>query len=323
MRWLWALMAGGWLAAAEPPAAPVGWQWGEFRNAQGARLRYGHATPAGATAHVAVFGGYTEFAEKYFEVLREWHAAGYGVWFMDWRGQGGSDRYHRERERAILVNLDDDARDVHDFLRRHLSGARVCVAGHSLGAHILVRYLHRYPGEAACAVLSSPTLALAKIPWMPPWLIQARVGWGMGTGQAREWATGEHEWRDGPQRAAVEATLSSDPRRRLVQRQWFRARPDWRLGGLTYQWLDTFLRSSAEVLTPPYLSAIRTPVLMGTAADDVLASVEAQRWAARHLRDVTQMEFAPALHELFMEAERVREPWMRAIEAFLARQLRR
>lgn len=323
MRCWLSILVAGCCVAAEPPGAPAGWQWGEMRNAQGARLRFGYAVPKGAMAHVAVFGGYTEFAEKYFETLSEWQAAGYGVWFLDWRGQGGSDRYHRERERAILVNLDDDARDVDQFLTKHLPGARLCVVGHSLGAHILVRYLHRFPGKVACAVFSSPTLAFGNVTWMPAWLVNARLAWARWTGAAHEWATDQHEWRDGAERAAIEATLSSDTRRRFVQRQWFRLRPELRVGGLTYQWADTFLRSSAEVLGPGYLEAIATPVLMGTAADDVLASVGAQRDAVRRLKSAQQIELAPALHELFMEADRVRVPWMRAIEAFLAAHLRR
>lgn len=301
---------------------PPDWQWGEFKNAQGASLRYGRSSPAGATAHVAVFGGYTEFAEKYFEVLRAWHAAGYGVWFLDWRGQGGSARYHRERERAILVNLDDDARDVHDFLQQHLAGQRLCVVGHSLGAHILVRHLHRYPQQVRCAVLSSPTLALGNVTWMPDWLIRGRLALAAWSGQEQEWASDSHEWRDDQARAAMEAQLSSDPLRRVVQKLWCRARPELRLGGVTYQWVSTFLRSSDEILQPEYLAKIRTPILVGSAAGDVLASVSAQREAASLLPNATRIEFAPALHELFMEADRVREPWMRAIDAFLGRYLR-
>ena len=312
------------LAAAPAPldqalAPPPNWQWGEFRNAQGAKLRYGSAVPSGAQAHIAVVGGYTEFAEKYFEVIRELHAAGYGVWFLDWRGQGGSDRYHAERQRAILVNLDDDARDAREFISAKIASTKVCVIGHSLGAHILVRYLHNYPQAARCAVLSSPTLAFGNVSWMPQWLIQAKVSWAKWKGQAQDYATDQHEWKEQPD---MEAQMSSDLRRRVVHRQWYLKDPSLRLGGVTYQWVDTFLRSSVEVLQPDYLKQIRTPILMGSASGDILASVEAQREAARHLPSAQRIEYAPALHELFMEADRVRAPWMQAILRFLARHLK-
>jgi lysophospholipase len=313
---------------AAPPAldpaftAPAGWQWGQFKNAQGAMLRYGWAVPAAPRGHVAVFGGYTEFAEKYFETLRGLYGLGYGVWFLDWRGQGGSDRYHRERERAILVNLDDDARDVHDFLRAKIAHPRVCVIGHSLGAHILIRYLHNHPGQSACAVLSSPTLALGNVSWMPQWLIQAKLGWAAWRGQSQEWATDDHEWRESAAGEAMAAKMTSDARRRSVHRHWYRAEPALRVGGVTFQWVDTFLRSSAEIQRADYLDQIRTPVLMGSADGDVLASVDAQRETARHLRAATRIEFSPALHELFMESDRFRAPWLEAIRLFLARHLR-
>lgn len=306
---------------ADLATPPPGWRWGKFTNAQGAALRYGYAVPEGAAYHLAVFGGYTEFAEKYFETLRAWHAAGHGVWFLDWRGQGGSDRYHRERERAILVDLDHDARDVHDFLARVVRQPRTCVVGHSLGAHILVRYLRNYPGQARCAVLSSPTLALGNVTWMPQWLIDAKLSWANWRGQMHEYATDQREWADTAERREFAKKMSHDARRREIHRAWYRADPSLRLGGVTYQWVSTFLRSSADVLTPAYLSQIRTPVLIGSADGDVLASVDAQRAAAKHLPAATRLEFSPALHELFHEEDRIRAPWMAAVRLFLERHL--
>src|SRR5579864_9137617 len=39
-----------------------------------------------------LLNGQTEFIEKYFEVIDELRARGFGVVTMDWRGQGGSTR---------------------------------------------------------------------------------------------------------------------------------------------------------------------------------------------------------------------------------------
>ena len=65
---------------------PPGIQWNYFRNAGGARIRYSRVPAGGgpAKATIVLMHGYTEFAEKYFETMRDFHARGYDVYCSRW-----------------------------------------------------------------------------------------------------------------------------------------------------------------------------------------------------------------------------------------------
>ena len=75
---------------------PPGWRFDSFVNADGktAALRACIA-PAAPNGHVVALEGLSEFAEKYFEFAQDCLDRGLGFWVLDWRGQGGSDRFYR------------------------------------------------------------------------------------------------------------------------------------------------------------------------------------------------------------------------------------
>src|SRR5581483_4572267 len=102
-----------------------------------------------------ILGGQTEFIEKYYEVIDEFRARGYGVVTFDWRGQGGSDRLlpdrrkaHIEDFRAYDQDLDTAIREVVQPMARARSVQPIAVA-HSMGGNVLLRRLHDIQGEFA------------------------------------------------------------------------------------------------------------------------------------------------------------------------------
>ena len=71
----------------------------EFAQVDGMRVRLGHARPHGRPrGTVLVLPGRAEFIEKYRETLADLTSAGFAVVTLDWRGQGGSDRFIPRRQ---------------------------------------------------------------------------------------------------------------------------------------------------------------------------------------------------------------------------------
>jgi lysophospholipase len=268
-------------------------------------------------ATVVLLHGNCEFGEKYFEVIRGLVARGYDVWQMDWRGYGGSDRYLADREKAYSLGVDHDTRDLEQFVRTVVKPAPhkpLILIAHSMGAHLAVRYLHDYPGRFNAAVLSSPFLSLAReaSQGLPEWAVHAII-WGSNTlGLGENWAIGNGAWVD--KRAA---RLSHDSVRNDVQLQWNRSSAVLRVGGVTNGWVREYLRSIDVMNRPGYYSAIKLPVLLGSASDDALTRPDAQARACSQMPNCRLMPFDHAWHELFMESDPIRSPWMDAIFAFL------
>lgn len=135
---------------------PATWEWSLFESRDGARLRSGSAKPMSSVpskATIILVGGYTEFAEKYFETFNDLLAHGYNVGTLDWRGQGGSQRYLTDPQKAHSIGFEHDSADLAQYLKQY-SGAPVYLVAHSMGGNIALRLLHDHPDLVRAAILS-------------------------------------------------------------------------------------------------------------------------------------------------------------------------
>lgn len=300
--------------------APAGWEWGTFVNEDGARIRYGHAAPTGgATATVVLVPGAGEFGEKYFEASRDLLSRGFAVWQMDWRGQGGSERYYDDPQRRGAAGYDRDAADLHQFVTDVVKPGRdrpVILIAHSKGGHIALRYLHDYPATFDFAAMTSPMLNV-NTGGTPRPLAMIIGATGNALGLAKSYVPGHGPWT--PEPAGVEdSEVSQDPIRYAVGRTWQIRNPELRLGGMSYRWLANAFRSIKIVNDAAYLAAIETPVLMATAGQEALVDVPAQDRACGLMPDCIQVKIAGAKHEIWMERDEYRGEWLAAFDKFAA-----
>lgn len=290
---------------------PPGFTWGYFTARDGARLRWGHR-PAASAFHCIVVGGFLEFAEKYFEVLGEFHTRGFNVWFLDWRGQGRSTRSGTRPAPRVFAQ---DAEDLAEFITSVSSrGRKRLLVAHSMGAAISLIALHVHPGIVDAAILSAPMLKIntGSVPRGAARLL-ARAMTAIGHGDG--FVPGAGPWPyAGP-------AVSNDPVRGQLLDMWFGAREDLRLDGPTYAWLNAAFALTAHTNDPRFLSAIKAPILMGSAGKDFLVEPAAHRRAAAWLPHCRLVTFAEAKHELFHETNAVRAQWFVAIDAFIAKHL--
>ncbi len=305
--------------ALEPRfSRPTAWEWSTFENRDGARLRYGSAKPMPpAKATIIVVGGYQEFAEKYFETFNDLLARGYAVGSLDWRGQGGSQRYLPNPQMAHSLGFDQDAADLAQYIQQ-FAGAPVYLVAHSMGGNIALRLLHDRPELVRAAILSAPALRIGTRAGMPAWQARGLAGFMIAAGLGQSYAIGQQDWRDDPARNATNSPVSHDAVRDQVAQRWLRERPELRVGGGTYRWAFEFFESCAEVMTPSYLKTIRTPILIGSAGQDTFVDSTAHQEACAKLPACQLVTYPEARHEMFMETDAVRTPWLAEIERFVA-----
>ena len=136
---------------------------------------------------VFLFGGRTEFAEKYFETIRDLIARGFAVATLDWRGQGLSQRALPDPRKGHVSDFacfDDDIgtfmAEVAPLMPRPWIGL-----AHSMGGNALMRLVHDRPGIFAACVMTAPMLGLnLGSPFVARVLSNiARVGQALGLGE--------------------------------------------------------------------------------------------------------------------------------------------
>lgn len=304
---------------------PSGWYWGSFRNAGGAKLRYGYCEPAGRPrARIVLLTGFREFGEKYFETINDLLALEYAVWQLDWYGQGGSERHFDNPQKIGAASVAGASADARAFIASVVPDdpdTPLAMVSHSTGGLVLLRYLHDHPDGIAAAVMSAPLFAPYTDP-LPAWLVRGGARLVALAGLGAAYIPGAGDWRQRPSGIVDHSRTTRDPERGALQDLWMEADPKLRMGGVTFGWLDMVFRLTAESMRESFLRDVKTPILIGSAGKDTLVRSEAHHAAARFLLGAEVVSFVDARHELFMETDAVRDRWLTAIDRFLDARLR-
>jgi lysophospholipase len=298
---------------------PPGFVIGTFRNADGARLRYGAWQPTGRVKGIAILApGFSEHIEKYFETMRDLGAMGLAVWTLDWRGQGGSERYLPDPERAHSRGFDNDVRDLDQFIHRVVRpapGLPTVLVSHSMGGNISLRYLEEHPGSVSAAVFSAAALSFGPERGWRRALMRAAIWSAARGGLGERYVSGGKDWTEAED---APTGLSHDPVRGAVQKRWYAANPTLRLGSPTYGWMDAFMASYEIGTRPEALARITTPTLFGVPLADPVVNPGAELAACAAIKGCRAVTFAGSWHELFMERDDIRARWIEAVAGFVA-----
>lgn len=292
----------------------------ETVSVAGMRLRMGHLRPVGLPrGTVVVLPGRAEFIEKYAETLTDLLDWGFATAILDWRGQGGSDRFLPQRDRGHVLAIEDYLADLDAVLARldTLALPRpFLMLAHSMGGHIGLRHLHDHPDRFAAAAMSAPMfgihLGLTPLP-VARALCLAATRSGAG-------------WRYAPGQRGVDLAhyvfarnrLTTSPERYECLRRHVAETPELVLGGVTYGWLGAALSSIALTRQQGYLESIRTPILILQAGREQVVSNRAEAMTASRLRAARLAVFPDARHELLQERDEIRIPVLSTIRAFFA-----
>lgn len=298
---------------------PPGWRWGTFVNADNSRLRYGWAEPkVDRKGLIVLLPGYQATAEAFFETCQDLLRAGYAVWVLDRRGQGGSDRWLANSQKNYSLGVEHDEHDVEQFVREVVRGVpdepRFLV-GESLGGHIGFRVLHDYPSYFHAAAFSSPSIAFHTGHFPESFArmltrFEANHGWGAA------YAIGEHDWQFDLEAGNPKDPVRDDRGRALMAQAWLLKDPKLRSGGSTNAYVAELFRSSDLEQSPGWMEAIRTPILIGQTPNDKIANSKVMSDACRRLPTCTLISFQGAGHALFTDSDNARSRWMNALFSF-------
>ena len=281
---------------------PQGWQWGSFKNADGASLRFGRCTATTALhGTIVLLPGYQSTIEDFFETARDFQAHGFDVWILDWRGQGGSDRWLPDRQKTYSRGFDRDERDLVRFTSRVVRPrGPVYLVGESFGGHIGLRALHDFPNLARAAAFSSPAIAF-KTGTTSSSIVRILAGAAAMLGFDTEYALGQSDWSFDPDAGGPKDDAVNDRERGLAAEAWAIIDPRLREGGATWGYLNAFFGSTDIETAQGWMNAIRTPVLVGEVPNDAIAVAPLMAASCRAMAKCALMEFPGGKHAIFSD----------------------
>ena len=282
-------------------------------------LRYGiwYSRKEKRRGSVILLSGRREFMEKYTETIIELNERGFDVYSFDWRGQGLSARLLANRHKGFIDSYDAYLKDLDMFVKNIVqpkAALPLFILAHSMGGHIALRYLHDHPKTADRAILVSPMIDILTPP-VPKRLIKFMVHMALKVGLRDAYTIGSGDYN--PDTPFEGNRLTSDPHRFMDGKKTLSENPDLALGGITYGWLSATFASIDIPNKPGFAEKITTPILIVSAGDDRIVSLNAQRHICRRLKNCSLTEIPGACHEILVETDAMRSIFWNAFDSFV------
>ncbi len=266
--------------------------------------------------------GRTEFLEKYQETARELLARRFHVFAFDWRGQGLSSRLLDNRLKGHVGRFEDylhDLRGALVWMEGTGAAQPIWLLAHSVGAHLALRHLTAQGAEdgprISAGVLLAPMLGLGQSRTLAALLaLIARSASGLGL--ARSYAIGQAD-RGLTDLGFDGNPLTTDRGRFDEHRRYLEDRPDVRLGGVTWGWLDAAMRSIRHLNNANVAQRATLPLLIAVAGGDRVVSNTAVSRFADRLPDARLVHLAGSAHEILQEQDAIRAMCWGAVDDFL------
>jgi lysophospholipase len=285
----------------------------------GRRIRYAlfgaAAQPFKGT--VVVLQGRNECIEKYFETIRDLAARGFASATLDWRGQGGSERLLSDPWRGYVDSFDDYVRDLEQFFEEIvLPDCRgpFYILGHSTGALVALLAAPRMVNRVQRMMLSAPLLELKSAGYSMRTIRRASaLLYTLGLGSL--YLSGRQRRRE-PTPFAINV-LTTDHNRYRRNQAIYETYPELAVGGATAAWLYAACVAAETVSDLDFMDRIQVPTLFVAAGSDEVVSTPAIEAFASRLRATSILTIDGARHELLQEADRYREQFLAAFDAFI------
>jgi len=298
---------------------PEPYRQGFSRTDDGFDLRFAvfRADIAPCKGTVVLLHGRNECIEKYAETIADLVGRGFDVGTFDWRGQGRSTRFFRDAKRGYVDDFSQYATDLdHVFSTAILPETRppFFTLAHSMGALVALQTAPMMANRIDRMVMSAPFLGLSDA-GSPTAVLSAlsnalcycglgRVYMGSGPKGISALELQTNKLTTDPVRFARNKVIL-DPDRGLG------------LGAVTAGWLRAAARAIAAVHDPAHMASIRIPVLLVAAGAERVVSASAAEAYAGRIRAGSLITIAGARHELMQEADRFRDQFFAAFDAFV------
>ncbi len=301
---------------------PSGARCAAFESFDGTRHRFAiwQKSRGPQRGTVCLFGGRTEFIEKYFEVVADLRRRGFAVATMDWRGQGGSHRPLSNPRKGHIDRYSTYDKDLVRFMRDIVlpdCPPPYMALAHSMGGNILLRAARMSGCWFDRMVLVAPMIRLARNGWTSTHGLARVLAEGLsaiGLGRMYVPGAGDAGWEDEP----FEGNVLTSSQERYTRNQAIVARaPELAIGGPTIGWLRASLRSMSLVTSPEFVRSVRVPVLLIAAGDDRVVSSRAIEDFAVQIKLGTHIVIPHARHEILQERNEFRQQFWAAFDAYV------
>lgn len=285
-----------------------------FASYDGTQIFYCTYVQEQAKGNIVISHGFTEFVEKYNEMVYYFLQAGYSVFLMEHRGHGRSERKLRNKHKVYVKSFAQYVRDLHIFVKKiaHSYQNDMLLFAHSMGGAIGALYLQKYPDDFKKAVLSSPMIQM-KVHGLPYSAAMAIAHVCRAFGFGRAYAAGQGGFHRRPN---FERSSSLSRERYLYAYEKRLKNKRCRTNGAVYSWVSAAGKAALYVQEDKNISKIKIPVLVFAAGREHMVDTDEICRFAGKLKHARLVWMLDSKHEIFNARERERLLFYNEIFAF-------
>lgn len=257
---------------------------------------------------IVILPGLSEFTEKYIETTRHFNNAGYSVYIIDWLYQGRSTRLEKNPHKRHSKGFDGDVKNLHYFITSIIQpNAPVFLLGHSMGAHIGLRFLAEYSHLVKAASFSAPMLGIRDLRYWQP---VAKIVTSLFQSWATLYVPGGHDWTASARKSDGTDIFSNDPIRDQLHNAWSVSDKVLQVGSPTMTWLYQAICSMSHLRQADTLKKITTPCYIASAGKEKIVDNQSITHAVKYLPNIEHDVLPNAKHEILMETDDIRNQFL-------------
>ncbi|MGC6475575.1 MAG: alpha/beta fold hydrolase [Parvibaculales bacterium] len=270
-------------------------------------------------ATLVLMTGYSEFIEKYHDIIPVFQAQGFRVVIPEWRGHGLSDgRLKLNPAQLHVTDFDlfvSDLIAIMGFIRTQYDTHPIFGLAHSMGGQIALRAVHEKPDLFVALALSAPMIDIPNSTFEKQLLkILGSAYVFLGQGEAGM-PFQENERENG---ARGKNFVTTNEARFQVNEDLIAANPAINVGGRSIEFVLRAVQVMAETQKPDYLARIKTPIFAGVAPRDTLVLSDATIAMTQLLPQASYKIYPESMHEILMEQSTIRDAFIADVMAHFA-----
>ncbi len=271
----------------------------------------------GNTANIVILHGFTEFCEKYKEMIWYFFNFGLNVFIYDQRGHGNSYRGVDDIKLIHISSFNDYVSDLDTVIEKQVKvygkDLPIYLFSHSMGGAIAALYVAEHPTQIAKSVMSSPMIC-PKTHGIPRSLVL--------------WKAKKHGVKDGWDKkfpyagefdpdVKFENTVDGSEVRFNTIFKLRLATPEYQSSSSTNRWMWEAVKVQDYILKHKNINNVQTKTLILSAGNETVVKNKAQLKYAKKLRNCRFVTVGGARHNLFITSEATLESYYKTVFEFL------
>lgn len=289
---------------------------GFFQTEDDIHIRYNTFFPENTKAVIVISHGFTEFIEKYNEMIYYFLKMGYGVCILDHRGHGGSDRETKNLCKVYVEDMDVYVEDFHKFLQDIVipvsKDQPLYLYAHSMGGCIGALFLEKYPEYFSKAVLNAPMLGF-KTEDYPQNVAKVTGNIMCLFGQGDSYAFGQGDFTT---EYDFEKACMSSEKRYSYFLNLRSSNEKYQNSGATFEWLKSAFDGTDKVKEKENMKKVTCPILIFQAEHDQYVTDYGEYYFVNHVKKAKLIYVPGAKHEIYNSENDILIPYYNTIFQF-------